>query len=228
MNKYYFNRKFDKMSTLMRNLINLGEEAAFNEANQYVDNLKSRISYVDKVDTRNQSWMATVAELMESIGFFLIGSGKYGAVFKKEGYPWAVKIFMRDTAYLTWLKFCKANPNNIHLPKFKGKVTKINDMFMAVRVEMLRQPLNIGEARELSRLQRICEGSHLDNITDDELDIQMFLYQHRNIADVHGENIMINSSGVPVVFDALYNWYNPIDKKFAMDTDSLSDFKELF
>jgi len=49
-----------------------------------------------------------------------------------------LKIFQsRDKAYIDFIKMVLANPN-IHFPKFRGRLIKINNFYYAVRMEKLK------------------------------------------------------------------------------------------
>jgi hypothetical protein len=76
-------------------------------------------------------------EFMKQYGFVELGTGSFGAVYEKPGYPWVFKLFHRDPAYLTYLKYVMANQSNPAVPKIKGNVLKINDDTYAIRMEKL-------------------------------------------------------------------------------------------
>ena len=86
-----------------------------------------------QVDSRFNGWQFdSLPQLMAKYGFKQLGSGKYGTAFAKSGYPYIIKVFMKDVAYLKWLDYCKLHQDNPWIPKIKGKVVRLGDMFLAV------------------------------------------------------------------------------------------------
>ena len=81
-------------------------------------------------------------KIMKQNGFHHLGTGSFGVVFEKEGYPWAFKVFKADPAYLKFFNFARKNQRNPHLPKVKGGLIKINNDTFAVRIEKLREMTN--------------------------------------------------------------------------------------
>ena len=79
------------------------------------------------------------------IGFDRLGHGgfygSYGGVFTKAGLDYGLKIFENlDLAYAAYVHYCQDNLGDIHLPKFRGKLMKVNDDYSAIRVELLTPP----------------------------------------------------------------------------------------
>lgn len=79
----------------------------------------------------------SAVDAMTKYGFKLIGTGAKGTVFAKPGYPYVVKIFGDDSAYLDWLNFCKQHQSNPYVPQIKGKPIHIADGFYGIRLERL-------------------------------------------------------------------------------------------
>jgi hypothetical protein len=63
--------------------------------------------------------------------------GHYSTVLYKPNMPYVLKLFTpRDTAYLSYLKLI-TSVSNPHFPVIRGKPTKVNDRYYAVRLEHL-------------------------------------------------------------------------------------------
>lgn len=86
-------------------------------------------------------------DYMKELGFEYINKGKYGAVFDKPGADYVVKIIKDDSCYLDFVRYCKDNQNNPHLPKIKGNIIKLGHRGYLVRLEKLT-PLSPAEFKE--------------------------------------------------------------------------------
>lgn len=204
-----------------------------NEAHKSVEFIKSKLAKHTEVDSRDAArmdWQRQVINVFWDLGFRSVGAGKYGLVFTKEGYPYAIKFFMRDTAYLRWLQFCMANPNNPYLPKIKGRVVKVGKVFMAIRLEKLIEPRN---QRELNATQDLIwmgqdPEDTLESGKADKWQEQICheLIRNSKLKDVHHGNVMTRpSTGEAVLFDAYYNWYKG---NYTVDPDDLASLKTVF
>lgn len=173
--------------------------------------LRKDLSHIKNVDTRDTSWMYTVGGLMQSRGFATLGSGKYGSVFGHSKYPYVVKVFMKDSAYLRWIKFAMDNKNNPYVPKIRGKVLKITPMIYAIRLEKLTPGTFTGPfAKAYMNWQNDPSYQSDDKNIQDILD---YFSKNKKLLDLHGENIMMRGDQL-VVIDPFYNWFN---KHNAMD-----------
>lgn len=65
-----------------------------------------------------------------------LGNGCFGLVFTRPDLPYAIKIFKNDPAYLKFVELCLQRQSDPHLPKFRGKIMRLDDHF-AVRMEKL-------------------------------------------------------------------------------------------
>lgn len=177
---------------------------------------KSATSHIKSVDSRDQSWQGTLPELFSKFGFHEVGSGKYGTVFIKDDYPYVIKVFMRDTAYLKWLNFCKQNPNNKYVPKIRGKVVKIGPTFMAVRLEKLTPYKGTynDPSEEIFKYKN----------DEDAKQVADFLDKNAKLLDIHRGNVMSRGNQT-VIIDPFYNWYK--GGKLTIDPDDLSEFKDI-
>ena len=93
---------------------------------------------LDSYSQQRDSWKTK----LDDLGFRMIGEGFFGMVFSNPSLPYVLKIFTaQDHAYVTWLKYCLANQNNPHVPKFRGKLVRLGGKVMAVRMEKLRYDL---------------------------------------------------------------------------------------
>lgn len=170
-----------------------------------LEKLRKDLSYVKDVDTRDTSWMNTVGGVLKANVFTKLGSGKYGSVFSHPKYPYVLKIFMKDSAYLRWIKFAMDNKNNPYVPKIRGKVVKITPMIYAIRLEKLTPGSFTGPFADAYR-----KWQKDKNYKSDDKNIQEVLDyfgKNKNLLDLHGENIMMRGNQL-VVIDPFYNWFN--------------------
>ena len=176
-----------------------------------LDKLRKDLSSIKSVDTRDTSWMNTVGSLLKSKGFSKLGSGKYGSVFGNPKYPYVLKVFMKDSAYLRWIKFAMDNKDNPYVPEIRGKVVKITPMIYAIRLEKLTPGTFSGPfAQAYSKWQKDSSYKSDDKNIQDVLD---YFAKNKKLLDLHGENIMMRGNQL-VVIDPFYNWFN---KHNAMD-----------
>lgn len=95
--------------------------------------------------------------IMHQYGFKLLGTGNYGSVYEKPGYPWVFKVFTYDKAYFKYFNYARRNQRNPHLPKIKGNYIRINNNTFVVRLEKLT-PISTEQFRKVSGI--------LDQLTD--------------------------------------------------------------
>lgn len=190
------------------------------ESHKPIMSFRNYVKNIDKVDNR-VSWQVPITQLMRDHGFQAGGTGKYGSVFIHRDLPYIIKIFMKDTAYLTWLNYCFKRQNNPYVPKIRGKVVKLTNTFFAVRLERLTWNEQVAD-----KFIREIEASAFDVPKDLYLqDIAFYINQHRKLYDIHHSNVMARGNQ-PVLIDPFYNWYK--DGKFTIDPDDISNFDELF
>lgn len=180
---------------------------------------KKSVSHIKTVDARSQSWQGNLPALFDIFGFKQTGAGKYGTVFIHPRYPYVVKVFMRDTAYLKWLEFCKHNQSNKFVPKIKGKVIKIGNVFMAVRLEKLTPVTHQPTDYPSSILYDAADAGD-----EDAIKVADFFDMNAKLLDLHWGNVMMR--GKQYVFvDPFYLWYK--NGTFVMDPDDLSEFRSI-
>lgn len=184
----------------------LRKPAEINQFRQAISNIKS-------VDNRENQWRGSAVEFLGRYGFKPLGSGKYGAVFANRSYPFVIKVFMKDTAYLLWLNFCKMHPNNPYCPKIRGKVVRLGDNFMAVRLEKLEDGGNPDQIYNMA--QRGDKNA---------IQVVEFLNKYQKLLDMHSGNVMMRGDQL-VITDPFYNFYK--DGKFTMDPDDLVAFENI-
>jgi hypothetical protein len=96
--------------------------------------------------------MAGYEDLMTKPGH---DEGKYSTVLYKPGMSYVVKLFKtQDSAYLSYLKLI-TSISNPHFPVVRGKPTKVNNEYYAVRLEYLT-PINRDNERILRELAETC------------------------------------------------------------------------
>lgn len=170
---------------------------------------RKAVAHVNAVDARVNEWRGTLKQLMAKFGFKPVGEGNYGAVFENPQYPYIIKVFMKDTAYLKWLDFAKRHQNNPFVPKIKGKVTRIGPYFMAVRLEKLSPaPFKMKYWDD-------------DEKDPNVIEVKNFLDQNTKLLDMHLGNLMARGSQ-PVLIDPFYNYFR--DGQFMMDPNDISKF----
>lgn len=181
------------------------------------------------VHTGKDQWNPTIISLMAEHGFTLLGQGKYATVFNNPTSSYVIKVFLKDTAYLTWLKFCFENPRNPFVPQIRGKVVKLTPIFMAVRLEKLlpykytdQHPNDFNIWGE----QPPCQCAHCNN--PDVQNVQKFLDQHSKLLDIHPGNVMQRSNGHIVIIDPFYNWFDRSTMTNKINPDDISGFSNLF
>lgn len=176
-----------------------------------ISRFRQAVSGIKNVDNRQHGWRGSAVELLEKYGFHPVGSGKYGEVFVNRSYPFVIKLFMKDTAYLLWLNFCKMHPNNPYCPKIRGKVVRLGDNFMAVRLEKLENGGNPDQIYNMAQ-----RGDK------DAIEIVNFLNKYQNLLDMHSGNVMMRGDQL-VITDPFYNWFK--DGKFTLDPNDISAFE---
>lgn len=160
---------------------------------------------------RNPQWKADLDEKMEKHGFYILGAGVSGAVYKHPNYPLVLKVFKKDSGYITWFKFCKENQHNKYVPKIRGSLIRINKMFWAARLEYLKRAHAIYHISSLNMLSTIKSLiQHPEDIENNEYDLDLidivnFLSEHRDSLDLHAGNIMIRENNEMVIIDPLYS-----------------------
>jgi len=191
-----------------------------NELNKprQLSGVKSDLSKIKNIDSRDTSWQSLLNQAFQEYGFNNSGTGKYGTVFINSSYPYAIKIFMRDTAYMRWLRFCMNNQQNPYVPKIRGKVSKLTSIFYAVRIEKLK-PIR-GMHDSVDQFATIISRWEDDNsyrTNDENINSILDLFnKNSNIFDLHNENIMMRGDQV-VIIDPFYNWFKPEKMDFSID-----------
>ncbi|PCJ96828.1 MAG: hypothetical protein COA52_01055 [Hyphomicrobiales bacterium] len=196
---------------------------------------KDTVSDFKRVDNRFD-FRSGMPELFAKYAFKPIGSGKYAVVYENKKYPYIIKVFMKDTAYLKYLNWAKANQSNVFVPKIRGKVIKITDVIMAVRLEKLEEKSGFNKNYDsfieaMLDPEWAIEGK-LDltaYITKHKKDLDklaLFISKNKKIADIHDGNILVRKDSTPVLIDPFYNYFR--NGTFTMDADDISTFGELF
>jgi hypothetical protein len=81
--------------------------------------------------------MDNAQQILTKAGYKQIGAGWYADVYAKPDADHILKLFsVTDTAYPKFVNMTIQNPN-IHFPKFKGKLMKVNEHYYAIRMEKL-------------------------------------------------------------------------------------------
>lgn len=185
-----------------------------------------------RADSSNpgDSW-AKITEYFKARGFSPIGAGAKATVYDHPRYPFVIKFFYKDSAYRTWLNFCKQNQQNPYVPKIKGAPTKIKGTdFYFVRLEKLHQLYDISiphnkmrmfidiidvfwdtPSMGIAALNREKERMENEKIPvlidypDSLLEVFSFLNKYKSYLDLHIGNLMTRSNGEFVIVDPLYS-----------------------
>lgn len=184
-----------------------------------IGQFKSDASSVQKVDTRDNSWRANLDSYMRTHGFKRLGTGKYASVYGNEKYPYVIKVFQKDSAYLRWIKFALNNKNNPYVPKIRGKVVKITPMIFAIRLEKLTPGYLEGDfANEYYNWEEDNNYQSSDPNIQQVLD---FFAQNKKLLDLHGENVMYRGNQL-VIVDPFYNWFGrEVPGQYTIDPDEI-------
>lgn len=177
-----------------------------------VRDFKNKVSRFDKVDTRDRSWQNNLKDAFAKYGFKPLGTGNYAAVYGHPSYPFVIKVFMKDAAYLRWLNYSKKNQDNPYVPKVRGKVVRISDNFMAVRLEKLTPA-----PAEMESWQFKENDPYLEKVFD-------FFDENAGLLDLHMGNVMARGKQ-PVIVDPFYNYYK--GSGYTIDPDDLSGFRDI-
>lgn len=171
-----------------------------------VGHLRTHVATVTKIDSRNGGWTTGVARILKPYGFHRVGSGKYGSVFVNPDYPYALKIFMKDSAYLRWIVFAKKNSSNPYVPQVRGKVVKITPVIYAIRIEKL-SPVKHSAVNEFMAAYSAWKRNGVAPRDPALAAVFEDFKKNEKLLDIHGENLMMRGNQL-VVIDPYYNFYN--------------------
>lgn len=176
--------------------------------------------------------MHSAGMILTKAGYDILGSGMFADVWAKAGESTVLKLFNSDDlGYMSFLKLVMKHQSP-HFPKFKGSFLKINDEYLAVRMEKLSpivgiEAVNVAEVIHgyLSlKIDRDLEAKlhGFEDPMDNEPGYKMMIeynkkqpglkdacdYLADNVAaldgglDIHSENIM-SRNGVWVITDPI-------------------------
>jgi hypothetical protein len=158
---------------------------------------------------KNPAWKKSLAASMQKYGFVLVGAGVNGAVFQNPQYPFVLKVYRTDRGYDEWLYFMRTHQNNPHVPKMRGAILRINDIFSAVRLEQL-EPCDATLANQfLKPIERGASGPYrdtLDLIASDPAagEIAKYMRDWEGVSDLSHHNVMMRRNGELVIIDPIY------------------------
>ena len=166
----------------------------------------------DRVDSTN-AWEKFKFEL-EELGFEELGSGGYGIVFERPGYPWVFKVFNNDPGYMAYLNYVIHHQNLSAVPKIKGRPIRINNNTYAVRMEPLYKlrselawelnnaPTDGLKSSEYKEFVVMIE-QHWPDVATVLADLPNITGKFKLYLDLHDENVMQRADGTPVITDPL-------------------------
>jgi hypothetical protein len=166
-------------------------------------------------------------EILRNAGYKTLGEGTYGTVFAKPGADHVLKLFLStDKAYLSFIDLVNST-NNIHFPKFKGKLIRVTDEYYAIRMEILTRVADNTQtayaARAMSNFIRMKQGLKPHTQTPEQVATEMESLEKSQpgiietceiIADgiskkypidLHNENYMMRGN-VLVITDPVISW----------------------
>lgn len=240
MKKYLDQNKHVKLSGDPETVRKIMNVKLIDESHSLITTFRNFTKNVDHIDPKNkQPWSGSADQLMNTIGFRSIGTGNYAQVYHKVDYPYVVKLFLKDAAYLKWLHFAQQNQHNPYVPKIRGKVVKITSTVFAVRLEQLSDCSKSSETyrnvHDLIQLlmdpEDALEGVyHSDRanipITDSNLrSVLTLMVRNRRLLDIHYGNVLSRGTH-PVIIDPFYNYLR--GGQFTIDPDDISQFTSLF
>jgi hypothetical protein len=79
---------------------------------------------------------SNVEQAMESAGYSRLGKGSYGMVWHKPGQTSVVKLFRQDRGYEAFVRYCRKQRDNPHVPRFSSNILDVYDYKM-IRIERL-------------------------------------------------------------------------------------------
>ena len=184
-----------------------------------INKFKSDAAGLTGVDTRDNSWRMNLNDYMQQHGFSKYGSGKYASVYGNPEYPYAIKIFQKDSAYFRWLKFSLENRNNPYVPKIKGKVIRITPLVFAIRLEKL-SPGGMNDEFEQEYESWLSDPNY--KTSDPNLQqVFDFFEINRKLMDLHSQNYMMRGNQV-VIIDPFYNWFGKYEPgKYTIDPNEV-------
>lgn len=109
----------------------------FRDYADYIDSDDSdhKLSRDDVLERKNV--LEDFVDYLKSKGFVALGAGHYAVVFTHPSLNYCVKIFRKDQGYSTFLKYCWNHKGNKNLPRFVGKIMKLDNNYSVVRMEKL-------------------------------------------------------------------------------------------
>ena len=142
-----------------------------------------------------------ISDILEKYGFERIGSGWHANVYENPKYPYILKVFYEDSAYLDWLKFCMKNQNNKYIPKLRKNFIRVmpDKNIYAVRMEKLYEC----DEDDFNSFMVSLESWNAPGIDEDLKTIIHYLRNTQHEVDLHDENVMQRSNGQVVVTDPI-------------------------
>ena len=197
--------------------IHLGEAEELSELQKPKEIGQIR-SYMDQNNPYfiNSKLETKISDFMERYQFSQAGTGLYAAVYTSPKYPFALKLFQRDSGYLTWLDFCRKNQNNSLVPKIRGNIVKIHKFMYAIRIEKLLPVEDDDlamfdfdeydiEAERLFKEKILYSDDPLDRVEptgNDDFDSILELFQkNEGQLDLHKGNFMKRKNDTLVIID---------------------------
>jgi hypothetical protein len=155
----------------MRHFINLVETAYTDPLDEFFTELEQKgikpIEELQNIQAHKAKKFGNMMEFekyMEGLGFHVLGTGWFSAVFSHPKLNYVLKVANLDGAYRKFVEYAFANSNNPHLPRFKGQLMQVtSDVFM-IRMEMLNEidPSTYDDSVNpcFAAAQAICNGAY--------------------------------------------------------------------
>lgn len=141
----------------------------------------------------------------------MLGSGIFGAVFKRPNDPYVIKVFKHDKQYLKYLEYARQHQHNPHVPKIRGKIMKPyrNFQLYLVRIEEL-VPLSYRMDKQYYLYKKLQEYAYSSRFGPDDclpyalVEVIDYIKSSGGEIDLHDENVMVRpSDGQLVITDPL-------------------------
>lgn len=176
----------------------------------------------------SNNWHLQLDDLLSKYGYKGIGKGGRGSVYRNPNSKKVIKIFSRDSYYMSWVEFAKAHPNNPWVPKFRSNLIALKKLGDAAHTKNIPSDIFAIAMEELTPSSSDSELAFIivvfmNNYKDPDWDpsvtsyykefkqlrqdpqfmeVVEFLAQHEDYVDLAAANIMLRGNQ-PVITDPL-------------------------
>lgn len=156
-----------------------------------------------------------LVQALEKQGWRKLGSGVFAQVLEHPKFPYVIKMFANDPAYMRYFNWARQNQDNPHVPKIRGKFIKIANDVYAIRMEKLIQlpqyndPMFVDYVSpELKHrtLGYIFDPKNYDYLKENYPKLYEVIAAINSMVkytDIHSENVMMRKDGTLVITDPM-------------------------